>query len=104
MHKVEVMRYDDFSYQPTKVSDIKIYRTSVKDVEYIELAELYIRIKKSNQDTVMVDLRKKAAELGADALIMTGERSLGSTILDVGNNVSLAIPRREICAIAIKYK
>jgi len=101
---VNVMKFTTDVYPQTLASHIKIHRTMVNDRAYIELAEISTRIKKSNQETVLAELREKAAELGADALILTGERSLGSTILDVGNNVSLAVPRREICAIAIKYE
>ena len=101
---VNVMRYTNNVYTRTSPEHVKVFRTLNNDRPYIELAEVSSRIKSSSQETVIADLREKAAELGADALVLVGERSLGSNILNIGNGVSIAKARREICAIAIKYE
>lgn len=51
----------------------------------------------------MAYLREKAMELGADAIILLGERSRGAVALPAGN-MFLAVPIKDLCAIAIKYK
>lgn len=99
----KVMRYTTETFPPTVASSVRIHRTRIEDRPYIEIAEVSLRIKKSNQETAVAVLREKAAELGADALILMGERSVGAVAMPVGD-MAVAVPLREIYGVAIKYK
>ncbi len=97
---VKVMRYSGDDYSPT--TEVQIFRTAPVDRKYIEIAELSLRVKKSNQETAVFQLREKAKSIGADALILMGERSAGAIAMPMGQG-AVAVPLREIYAIAIKY-
>ncbi len=51
----------------------------------------------------MTNLIEKAKELGADAIIIMGERSKGAVAMPLGN-MAVAVPIKELYDIAIKYK
>lgn len=70
---------------------------------YLEIAEISIRLNKKTREYGVAYLREKAMELGADAIILLGERSRGAVALPAGN-MFLAVPIKDLCAIAIKYK
>ncbi len=96
-----MMRYVPDFYPPT--NKIKILRTAPVERKYEEIAEISLRIKKSTRETAVITLSEKAKELGADALILMGERSVGAVAIPIGR-MALALPLREIYGIAIKYK
>lgn len=100
---VKVMRYTIETYAPTLSSGVEIHRTKLEGRPYTEIGEISLRIKKSNEETAVAMLREKAAELGADALILMGERSAGAVAMPVGS-MAVAVPLREIYGVAIKYK
>ena len=103
-YSVDFVRYSDETY-PASVS-VEVFRNKPVDKEYIELGELSLRVKKglfSNQEEVVIKLKEKAKELGADAIIILGEEKEGSVIVPVGD-VYTSVDKRYIKAIAIRYK
>jgi len=98
---VNFMRYSDDAYPPT--NSIEVLRNKPAEKEYVELGELSLRIKKSNQEEAVIQLKEKAKEIGADAIIILGEESEGSVIVPIGN-LYASVDRKSIKAIAIKYK
>lgn len=98
---VNFMRYSEAIYPPTNV--VEVLRSKPVEKEYVELGELYLKIKKSNQEEAVLQLKEKAKEIGADAIIILGEESEGSVIMPIGN-LYASVDRKSIKAIAIKYK
>ncbi len=68
----------------------------------VEIGQLAIRVNKSNEETVVLALKAKARALGADAIILLGERSTGAVAIPVGT-MAVAVPLRSLVAIAIRY-
>jgi len=95
------MRYTTDSFRPT--SQIDVLHTKPVEKNYIEIAEISIRLNKKTREYGVAYLREKAMELGADAIILLGERSRGTVIIPV-SSMLLAAPLKDLCAIAIKYK
>lgn len=65
---VTVMRYNKV-YPPT--SSVEVFRTARPERPYTEIAELEVRSHKKAIESLV----KKARELGADAIIVMGERT-----------------------------
>lgn len=99
--KVKVMRYTTEIFQPT--NRIEVIHTKSTNRDYIEIGEVSIRLKKSTEENAVALLAEKAKELGANALIIIGERSKGAVVVPIGN-MAVAVPLRELYGIAIKYK
>ncbi len=95
------MRYSADILEPT--DRIEVFHTKPTDRDYVELAELSIRLDKSTEETAVLYLNDKAKELGADAIIMMGERTTGAFAMPLGN-MAIAVPTKELYAIAIKYR
>jgi len=96
-----VMKYTSEVFQPTK--HIEVLHTKPAARDYIEIGEVAIRLKKSTQENAVLLLSEKAKELGADALVIIGERSKGTVTMPVGS-LFVAVPHRELYGIVIKYK
>lgn len=98
--KVSYSPYSGQTFAPT--ARVDVFRTKVADRRYVELGELCIRVKRSTQETAVLHLTEKAREIGADGIILIGERPAGGVAAPVGQIV-VAIPLREACAVAIRY-
>jgi uncharacterized protein YbjQ (UPF0145 family) len=96
-----VMKYTSEAFQPTK--HIEVLHTKPAARDYIEIGEVAIRLKKTTQENAVALLSEKAKELGADALVIIGERSKGAVAMPVGS-LFVAVPLRELYGVAIKYK
>jgi len=99
--KINVMRYTTDSFRPT--NHIDVLHTKPVEKDYMEIAEISIRLNKKTREYGVAYLKEKAKQLGADAIILLGERSRGAVAVPVGSML-LAVPLKDICAIAIKYK
>lgn len=99
--KVEVMRYTMETFPPSH--HVEVLRSKAINKDYIEIGEVSVRLKKSTKENAVALLAEKAKELGADAIIIIGERSRGAVAMPVGT-MAVAVPLRELYAIAIKYK
>ena len=95
------MRYTAEVFQPT--TQIEVIHTKPISRDYIEIGEIAIRLKKATQENAVVYLIGKAKELGADAILIIGERSKGTVAMLI-DDIAVAVPIRELYAIAIKYK
>jgi len=99
--RVMVMRYTAEIFPPT--TQVEVIHTKPISRDYIEIGEIAIRLRKATQENAVVYLIGKAKELGADAILIIGERSKGAVAMPIGYIV-VAVPIRELYAIAIKYK
>jgi len=71
--QVKVMRYTTEIFQPT--NKIEVLHTKPVERDYIELGTIAIRLNKSTEENAVAYLTEKGKELGADAIIIMGERS-----------------------------
>ena len=101
--QVKVMRYSLEDFAPTKISKVEILRTKPVTKSYTEIGELSLRVGNSNRETPPIKLKEKAAQLGADAIILMGERSTGSVDMPIGESY-VTIDLRYLYGIAIKYE
>ena len=69
---------------------------------YVELGELSIRLNKASAESWVLLLRAKAQEIGADAIVLLGDRPAGSIAVPAGP-IAVAVPLRDKVALAIKY-
>ena len=101
---VNFMKYSEDNSPPT--NSVEVLRSKPVEKEFVELGELSLQIKKGifgNQEEAVLNLKKKAKEIGADAIIILGEESEGSVIVPIGDSYT-SVDKRYIKAIAIKYK
>jgi hypothetical protein len=94
-------RYTDTTYPPT--TEVEVLRTKPVDRPFVELGEIRLQLKKSNENDAILILRDKAREIGANAIVILGEQSRGTAIVPAGN-ILMAVPLRELVAVAIRYK
>lgn len=99
-HRVSYSPYTDQTFAPT--AQVDVFRTKVPDRRYTELGELCIRVGRSTQESSVLHLTEKAKEIGANAIILIGERSRGAVGAPVGQ-MMVAVPLRDTCAVAIRY-
>jgi uncharacterized protein YbjQ (UPF0145 family) len=99
--QAQVMRYTNEIFQPT--SKCEVFHTKQIGRDYIEIGEVSVRLNKSTEENAIAYLNEKAKELGANAIIIIGERTRGAVAMPVGN-MSVAIPIKDLYAIAIRYK
>jgi len=62
--KVNVMRYTTDAFRPT--NHIDVLHTKPVEKNYLEIAEISIRLNKKTREYGVAYLREKAMELGAD--------------------------------------
>ena len=98
---VRVTSYTDTQYNPTNTIDV--IRTNSVSRDYIELAELRTRVGALNRDKAIINIKEKAKEIGADAIIILGEETQGA-IITTNNYGATAGSVQDMVAIAIKYK
>lgn len=99
--RAQAMRYTNEVFPPTEHVDI--LRTAIPEREYVEIAEVSIRINDETRETAVALLREECAKLGADALVLMGERSTGTVAIPVGQMI-VAKPKREMYGVAIEYR
>jgi hypothetical protein len=95
---ITIYRYDNIRYTPTNENEIEVYSTTLPQKSYIEIAEIVLEDSKS-----VHKLKKEAAKLGADAIIIIGSASISSYVgvwSGWGSSESVESGRK---AIAIKY-
>lgn len=80
--RVSYSPYSRETFAPT--TKVDVLRTKSADRRYIELGELCIRVTRSTQDTAVLRLTDRAREIGADGIVLTGERSSGSVAVPIG--------------------
>jgi hypothetical protein len=95
------MRYTEETFPPT--TEVEVLRTKPADRAYLELGEISLRLNKSTADNAILILKEKAREIGADAIVILGERYRGSVAAPVGY-MAVAVPVHDLVAVAIRYK
>ena len=98
---IRVMSYSDNKYPATQ--NVDVFRTKPVDKKYIEIAELRTRVGALNRDKAIVNLRKKAMEIGADAIILLGEENQGMALLNTTSSMPIATNLTDMVVIAIVY-
>lgn len=94
--RVSYSPYTGQTFAPT--TRVDVLRTRVAERRHVELGELCT----SAGHTAVMRLTEKAKELGADAIILLGERSAGAVAVPVGQ-MAVAVPLTDTCAVAIRY-
>lgn len=95
---VKVTRYTTAVFPPTH--HVEVLHTKAPNRDYVELGELSV---KANDEEAIKHLTEKAKELGADAILLLGERQQGSIAMPVGQ-MWMAIPAKRLTAVAIRYQ
>lgn len=94
---VDFLRYTDQTFEPT--NEVEVFQTNPPEKEYTELGLLSTE----TGDDAIIDLKNKAKEIGANAIIIIGEKNKGTVAMPVGN-MAYGIPINELEAVAIRYK
>lgn len=94
---VDYLRYTDQTFEPTK--EVEIFQTKPPEKDYIELGILSVEA----GDDAIIDLKNKAREIGANAIIILGEKNKGTVAVPIGN-MAYGVPVNELEAVAIRYK
>lgn len=93
---VKVVRYTPDTLPPTDRVEVL---TSEPTRDYSAIAELSVK----EGDDAILELAEKAKAIGANAIILIGQRSGGAVAVPIGNMV-YAVPVNRVVAIAIKYR
>ena len=101
MPSVHVMRYTAAIYPPS--SNVEILRTKPADREYFEIGEISLELNAFNRKNAVFILSEEARKLGADALVLLGEKGSGAMILPVGKGYTV-INTERLVGVAIKFK
>jgi hypothetical protein len=95
------MRYTNFEFLPT--SSVEVLRTRPVDREYMELGEVSLRLTYNNRNNAVFILSEVARNLGADALLLLGEKDSGAVILPFFG-AYISEKTEKLVGIAIRYK
>lgn len=98
----EIVMYHDSFHPKDPNCQIDVYDTVMPTKEYIEIAR--ISCADTNDSWNMKQIKKKAREIGADAIIMKGRVGSFGMGVPSGNMVIASAENYGIIAIAIKYK
>jgi hypothetical protein len=69
-----------------------------RDQAYVELGEISILVRSWNRETYVMELRHKARAIGANAIVLLGDRTTEALV-----SRGRVTPMREVVAIAIRY-
>lgn len=100
------MEYTSERYEPTQ--HVEVLHTKPPSRDFIELGVISVPAKIAPIDrgsrNPIDHLVEKAKSIGADAVLILGERAGGALIMPAGN-INIAIPTTgKIEALAIRYK
>ena len=94
---VDFLRYTEQTFEPTQ--EFQVFQTNPPDKDYTELGLLSTETGKK----AIINLKKKAKEIGANAIIIIGEKNEGTVAMPMGN-MAYGIPIKKLEAVAIRYK
>ncbi len=98
---VAYMKYTTNQYNPS--NNVDVLHTYPNDRKYNELGKLSIKLKKSIREDAVLYMKDKAKSIGADAIVIIGERNEGSVMVPVGKYY-VKVDKIYLDAIAIKYE
>ncbi|MBQ0051140.1 MAG: hypothetical protein KBT11_03645 [Treponema sp.] len=91
------------SYPPKSFdAEIDVYVSNKPEQKYIEIA--MISCLDTNDDWCLKELKRKARELGADAIIILGKAGKENVGIPVGNMFYFVDEQYGLKGVAIKYK
>jgi uncharacterized protein YbjQ (UPF0145 family) len=93
---VKVVRYTPEPFAP---SDHVEVLTSEPARDFSAIAELSVKA----GDNAVLELVEKAKAIGADAIILVGEKSAGAVAVPIGNMI-YAAPMTRTVAVAIRFR
>jgi hypothetical protein len=70
----------------------------------MELGVLSVRLNKQTEENAVLYLVERAREIGADAIVILGEVSVGAVAMPPVGTLAVAIPLRDLKALAIRYE
>jgi hypothetical protein len=88
--------YTEMDYTPCE--SVLVLHTMPRDRTYVELGEVSIPVRVSNHETHVMELRNRAGQMGANAIVLLGDRPM-SALVTRGR----ATLTREAIAIAIRF-
>lgn len=96
IHEVVFAPYSDQNFSPTK--DVEIFSSRISDRPYVEIGQLSLRLNRANREDAVLLLKRKAQQVGADAIILSGEHAAGAIVTG-----AVVVPLSDLRALAIKY-
>lgn len=102
MAKAKVTMFGDTYPPKDEEATIDVYRTNKPTQEYVEFAQIVCG--DTNDNWSLQQILKKAREIGADAIIMTGKAGSYGVGIPIGNLTYVTNESYGMTAIAIKYK
>lgn len=100
---VHVSSLSSKTFPPT--NEVEILATQVPSRRYVEIAELEV-VNEYSRESQFEALKKKAKEVGANAVILVAEANKGAIAVDswgAYGGSAMVIPVRRIRGIAIRY-
>ena len=93
---------EDVKYEKTDAKTIKVFRQQPEGKEFVKMGEIVVsKVKK--MEAAEKQLKKKASEIGADAVYIIDSQKSQSGYVTMSSMI-LPIRKTTITAIAIKYK
>lgn len=102
MAKANVVMINEAYPAKSEDANIDVYITNTPTSEYIELAQ--ITCNDTDDEWSLNQIKIKAREIGADAIIIMGKASTGGVGVPIGNTYIYSSESYGMRAVAIKYK
>jgi len=102
MSKPKVTLFGEKYSQKDEGATIDVYMTNKPSQEYVEFAK--ITVADTNDKWCLKQILKKAREIGADAVIITGKAGSSGVGVPIGDLTYVVSEEYGMTAIAIKYK
>ena len=88
--------YTETAYEPSDA--VVVLHGMPTDRTYVALGEVSVPVRASNRETHVIELRNRARQVGADAIVLLGHRYTGAVV-----SRGTTVPQREAVAVAIRY-
>lgn len=88
--------YTEVAYAPSET--VLVLHAMPTDRTYVELGEISLPVRASNRETYVMELQKMARQIGANAIVLLGDRYTAALVTR-----GRVTPMREAIAIAIRY-
>ena len=95
---VNLTPYRELTFPPT--TEVEVLQTEPSQ-PYEVLGEMWMP---SGEKDAVLKMRKKAMEIGADAIILLGERNAGTVAIPLQGVGLVAVPLNRTYAMAIRYE
>ncbi len=99
--KIKVTYWATERFLPT--NKVEVFKQFPAQKNFLEVAEIAVELDKVSKKRAVMYLAQKAQELGADAIVLRGERQVRAYAIPVGAT-AIPVPVKALYAIAIKYQ